>query len=277
MRKLIRLIRGFSRHMNRTNVNAYAASSAFFIFLSLIPIIILVCSLLPFTPLQKSDLLGAVQDVMPAPMAPLMAAMIESVYNSTVGLVSVAAVVTIWSAGKGMLALMRGLNAMNGVVEDRNYFVQRIIASFYTVILLVLMLLSLVLMVFGNTLMRVLGEHFPMLAGLLSLLRYLKHIFAWGVLTFFFTLLYAFVPNAPLKIRKQIPGAVFSAISWNLFSYGFSFYLETFNDMSVYGSLSAIVVVMLWLYFCMYLLLVGAHFNRFLYIFSVRQLRRRGL
>lgn len=274
MRKLIRLIRGFSRHMNRTNVNAYAASSAFFIFLSLIPIIILICSLLPFTPLQKSDLLEAVQ-VMPYPVVPLLTVMIESVYNSTVGLVSVAAIVTIWSAGKGMMALMRGLNAMNGVTEDRNYFVQRIIASFYTVILLVLLLLSLVLMVFGNTLMRVLGEHFPMLSGLLNLVRYLKHVYAWGILSFFFVLLYAFVPNAPLKIRKQIPGAVFSAVSWNLFSYGFSFYLETFNDMSVYGSLSAIVVVMLWLYFCMYLLLVGAHINRFLYIFSARRLRRR--
>lgn len=276
MRRMIRLLKGFSRHMNRINVNAYAASAAFFIFLSLIPIIMLVCSLLPFTPLQKSDLLEAIQAI-PAPMVPLMTVLVESVYNSTVGLVSVAAVVTIWSAGKGMMALMRGLNAMNGVIEDRNYFVQRIIASFYTVILLVLMLLSLVLMVFGNTLMRVLGEHFPMLSGILSLMRYLKHIFAWGVLSFFFVLLYAFVPNAPLKIRKQIPGAVFSAVSWNLFSFGFSFYLETFNDMSVYGSLSAIVVVMLWLYFCMYLLLIGAHINRFLCIFSVWRQRRRGL
>ena len=76
-------------------------------------------------------------------------------------------------------------------------------------------------------------------------------------------LLYAFVPNVKLKVKNQFPGALFSAVSWNLFSWGFSIYVGTFNGLSVYGSLSAIVVIMLWLYFCMYLLLIGAHINRF--------------
>lgn len=263
MKKLYRLATGFARHMTKTNVNAYAASAAFFIFLSLIPIIILLCSLLPYTPLQKSDLQTAVNQVMPLPMVSFMLPLIDSLYNSTVGAMSIAAIVTVWSAGKGMLALMRGLNAMNGVMEDRNYVVQRILASFYTVIMLILILVSLVMMVFGKTLVRVLSRYIPVLNELLDFLMLFKPLFSWGILTVAFMFLYAYIPNVKLRFKNQLPGALFTAIAWNLFSWGFSIYIETFNDFSVYGSLSAIIVIMLWIYTCMYLLLVGAHINRF--------------
>lgn len=274
MKKMIRMITGFVRHMSKTNVNAYAASAAFFIFLSLIPIIILLCSLLPYTPLQKSDLQIAVNEVMPLPMVSFMLPLIDSLYNSTVGVMSFAAIVTVWSAGKGMLALMRGLNAMNGVMEDRNYVIQRILASFYTVIMLILLLVSLILMVFGNTLVRVLSEYIPVLDELLSFLMLFKPLFSWSILTVAFMVMYAYVPNMKLKVKDQFPGALFSAIAWNLFSWGFSFYIETFNDFSIYGSLSAIVVIMLWLYTCMYLLLVGAHINRFVVPFRREMMKK---
>ena len=83
MKKKIRLITGFGRHMSKSNVNAFASSSAYFMFLSIIPIIILLCSLLPLTTLQKSDLLKAVSEVMPSPIVPMMSSLIESLYNST--------------------------------------------------------------------------------------------------------------------------------------------------------------------------------------------------
>ena len=105
MKKKIRLITGFGRHMSKSNVNAFASSSAYFMFLSIIPIIILLCSLLPLTTLQKSDLLKAVSEVMPSPIVPMMSSLIESLYNSTVGVTSVAAIVTVWSASKGMLSI----------------------------------------------------------------------------------------------------------------------------------------------------------------------------
>lgn len=267
MKQKIRIARGFIKQMSMANVGAYASSAAFFIFLSLIPIIILVLSILPFTPLQKSDLLTAVQ-LMPAPMIPLMVALIDSLYNSTVGVISLAALMTVWSAGKGMLALVRGLNAMNGVIEDRNYFVQRLMASFYTVVMLVLLIVSLILMVFGNTLVRVISAHFPLLKGLLEFLMNFKHLYSWGILTLAFMVIYAYVPNVKHRVKDQFPGALFTAVTWNAFSTGFSIYIENFNGFSVYGSLSAIVVIMLWMYFCMYLLLVGAHINRFLNFFK---------
>ena len=97
MMKIYRLVRGFARQMSRANVNAYAASTAFFIFLSLIPMIMLICSVLAVTPIvQKSDLLTAAT-IFPPSITPLIVGLIESIYDSTFGMLSVSAIVTVWS------------------------------------------------------------------------------------------------------------------------------------------------------------------------------------
>ena len=271
--RIYRILRGFARQMSRVNVNAYASSTAFFIFLSLIPMIMLICSILSFTQLlQESDLLAAV-GLLPPSISPFLFSLVQSIYDSTFGMVSVTAIVTVWSAGKGVLALMRGLNAMNGVVEDRNYVLQRLIASFYLIIFLVTVVFSLTVMVFGNLLAGVVIRHAPGMEALFELLLHLRGIFSWCIMTMIFAAMYTYIPNCKLKFSHQIPGAVFSATSWNLFSWGFSIYVQHFNAFDMYGSLTTIVILMLWLYFCFYLFLIGAHINRFLEPF--RRMRER--
>ena len=271
--RIYRILRGFARQMSRVNVNAYASSTAFFIFLSLIPMIMLICSILSFTPLlQESDLLAAV-GLLPPSISPFLFSLVQSIYDSTFGMVSVTAIVTVWSAGKGVLALMRGLNAMNGVVEDRNYVLQRLIASFYLIIFLVTVVFSLTVMVFGNLLAGVVIRHAPGMEALFELLLHLRGIFSWCIMTMIFAAMYTYIPNCKLKFSHQIPGAVFFATSWNLFSWGFSIYVQHFNAFDMYGSLTTIVILMLWLYFCFYLFLIGAHINRFLEPF--RRMRER--
>jgi membrane protein len=71
------------------------------------------------------------------------------------------------------------------------------------------------------------------------------------------------VPDKKMKYKKQLPGALFSAILWYVFSYVFSLYVDRFNGYSIYGSLTFVVVIMLWFYFCMYIILMGAQMNRY--------------
>jgi len=82
-------------------------------------------------------------------------------------------------------------------------------------------------------------------------------------LTVLFAMMYAYIPNEKLKFREQLTGAMFSAIIWSIFSWGFSLYVSRAGAYSIYGSLSIIVIVMLWLYFCMYIIMVGAYLNRY--------------
>ena len=86
------------------------------------------------------------------------------------------------------------------------------------------------------------------------------------VLFFFFWGIYTFVPEKRLKAAKQIPGALFSALAWMVFSLGFSIYFNRIGGRGysyMYGSLAAIVILLLWLYFCMCILFMGAELNWF--------------
>ncbi len=262
-RKIYIIAKDFSKQMSNQNINAFSSSTAFFLFLSLVPMLILICTLIPFTPLTEENLIMAIMEATPDVMNSLVVGIISDVYAKSAGVMSVAAVVTLWSAGKGVLALMRGLNAVNGTEEERNYFVIRMIASFYTIIMIFMVLISLLFMVFGNVFYDMLVTYIPHITELVSFLIHFRFLATWLVLTIFFTAIYAYVPSKKLKFREQIPGAIFTAVAWNIFSWGFSIYVKYSNVSSTYGSLSIIIIIMLWLYICRYIVMIGAHLNKY--------------
>ena len=120
-------MKDFISDLNDKNVSAFAAGAAFFLFISMIPTLYILCVIVSVANIQESVLLDAVKIVAPHIIGEFFTALISNVYHSSVGAVSIAIVVTIWSAGKGMLALMRGLNVINEVKEHRNYFLIRFI------------------------------------------------------------------------------------------------------------------------------------------------------
>lgn len=261
--KLYIIMRDFSAQMKKQNISAFASSTAFFFFLSLVPMLIAICTVIPYTPLTEENLVTAVTDLTPGVMDSLITSLIAEVYEKSTGIMSVATLAMLWSAGQGMMALMRGLNAVNGVEEKRNYFVVRAIATFYTLIMLIIVILSLFIMVFGDQLVHLALHRVPQLQLIVSFLMNFRFLLVWIFLSVGFVLIYAFVPDKKQKCREQIPGALFSAVSWSVFSWGFSLYVSRPGAYSVYGSLSIIVIVMLWLYFCMYIILIGAYLNRY--------------
>ena len=263
MRKVYLIFRDFARQLSRDNISAFASGTAFFFFLSLVPTLVIICSLIPYTPLTEGDLIEAVAGVVPGFIETVTVSLVKQIYERSASTLSIAIIVLLWSSGKGMLALMRGLNVVNGVTENRGYFLLRLEASFYMVITVAALFVSLGLSVFGEVLLYTVIKVFPHAMEVLSLLMNFRFLFVWGLLTLVFTLVYTYVPNKKLKLRYQIPGAVFSAIGWNVFSFFFSIYVESFNGMSLYGSLSTIVIMMFWLYCCLYIFLIGANLNRY--------------
>lgn len=261
--KLYVMIQEFSTQMRKQNISAYAASIAFFFFLSVVPMLILICTILPYTPLTEENLMTAVTDLTPDMLDPLAKSLISDVYNRSAGILSIAAIATIWSAGKGVMALMQGLNVVNGVEDTRNYFFIRVIASFYTVVMLVVVILSLFFMVFGNQLVKLALHRIPRLEALVSFVMNFRFVLVWAILTLLFAAIYAYVPDKKLKFKEQLFGAVFSAVVWSVFSWGFSIYVTYGNTYGIYGSLSIIIIVLLWMYFCMYITMIGAYLNRY--------------
>lgn len=253
----------FSREMKKQNISAYAASIAFFFFLSVVPMLIMICTIIPYTPLTQEDLVTLVKDLTPEMVDPLVESLISDVYDKSAGILSVAIIATIWSAAKGVMALMQGLNAINGVEEKRNYLIIRGIASLYTVVMLVVVILSLFIMVFGNQLVNLALHRIPNLRAVVAFAMNFRFVLVWIILTILFAAIYTYVPDKKLKFKEQIPGAVFSAVVWSMFSWGFSIYVTYGNSYGIYGSLSIIIIVLLWMYFCMYITMIGAYLNRY--------------
>lgn len=274
VRKLYLIINDFSAKMKKRDISTYAASTAFFFFLSVVPMLIMICTIIPYTPLTEDNLVELVTDFLPDQIDPLAESLISEVYDKSAGILSIALIATIWSAAKGVMALMKGLNSVNGVEEKRNYFVLRIIASFYTVVMLVVVILSLFVMVFGDQLVRLALHRIPQLQRVVSFAMNFRFLLVWAVLSVLFAAVYAYVPNKKLAFLEQIPGAVFSAVVWSVFSWAFSFYVTYGNSYGIYGSLSIIIIVLLWMYFCMYIILIGAYLNQ--YFASVNKKLIRG-
>ena len=253
----------FSKHMNRKNISSFAASTAFFLFLSLIPMLMLLCALIPYTPITEADLMDVATGITPDTMDSLVVNIIHDVYNKSIGIVSVTAVVTLWSAGKGVLALMRGLNVINDVEENRNYLLLRIVASLYLILMIFAVLLSLLIMVFGNSLIRLIEGFVPQTSYLFDILIHFRTPLVWAVLTVIIALMYAYVPGTRQGFKIQLPGAVFAAVAWSIMTWAFSLYVDEFNGFTMYGNLTTIIILMLWLYAAMYIILAGAFINRY--------------
>ena len=261
--RLYYILRDFNWQMTKKNISALAASTAFFLFLSMIPLLMSLCAILPYTALTKENLLNAITQFTPAAMEGMVVRIVSDVYARSAGTITIFALVTIWSAAKAMLALIRGLNAVNDFEERRNYFVLRAIACIYTVIILAAMLVALFVMVFGNVIVDLLLADIPPLHLLVRFIMHFRFLISWVVLTFIFAMIYAFVPGKKLRFKVQIPGAAFSAVLWGAASYAFSVYVDNFNGFGTYGSLTTVVILMLWFYMLMYILMIGAHINRY--------------
>jgi len=233
--------------------------------------LIMVCTMIPYTPLTEQNLTTAIADVTPDIIDPLVQSLVREVYDKSAGILSFAILATLWTAGKGVMALMQGLNAINDVEEERNYFLVRMVASFYTLVMLVVMVISLFIMVFGNALVNVILHRIPQLRVVAAFLMNFRFIFVWFILTVLFAMIYSYIPNIKLRFRDQLPGAMFSAIVWSVFSWGFSIYVGWERAGGIYGSLSIIIIVMLWMYFCMYIVMVGAYLNRYFGMLSARK------
>lgn len=261
--RLYYIFRDFSWQMTKKNISAFAASTAFFFFLSMIPLLMSLCAILPYTTLTEANLISAITQFTPEALDGMVVSIVSDVYDRSAGTITIFALVTIWSAGKAMLALIRGLNEVNDFEEMRNYFLLRCIACFYTVVMLVATIVALFVMVFGNVIVDLVLNDFPQLHILVQFIMQFRFLFSWAVLTVIFAMIYAFVPSKKLKFKQQIPGAAFSAVLWSVASFVFSVYVDNYNGFGTYGSLTTVIIIMLWFYLLMYILMIGAHVNRY--------------
>lgn len=261
--KCYKLIKGFLIKLNDDHVSAFASQSSFFLIMTIFPFIMLILSLLKYTPITEDILINLVNSIIPSGFHDTSNRIISELYaQGGVGLLSITAIASIWASSKGILSLMKGFNCIYKTEDKRNYFVLRLVASLYTIIFIVGIVISLVIIVFGNSLLSFFHKYNPILYNVTELILSIRGVYIPIFLTLIFIIFYRLVPNKSFRFVDHIPGAMFSAIGWEVFSFAYSIYIDYFSGhTSIYGPLTTAILLMLWIYFCMYILFLGAEIN----------------
>jgi len=258
------MVKLFLTKLRRDNVSAFAAQAAFFVILSFLPFLICLLTLVKFLPIGEERLLFTLQAVFPPAVHDFIGGLLSEARQKASGtLRSVSAVTALWSASRGVLVIIRGMNAVYGNKETRNYVVLRLISLGYTLLFAVVLALALVVLVFGNRIYASVQSSVPVAGHGTFFVIGLRTVFSFLFLTGFFLWLYVCVPNRkPAQALSELPGAVLSATGWMGFSFLFSYYIDHMGRFSaMYGSLTAVVLCMIWLYACMYIMFLGAEVN----------------
>lgn len=243
----------FSRKMDKDAIGSYAAESSFWIVIAFIPFVMFILTLLQTIRMEGTSLLFRFTELLPAPVGALLRALFAEIQPPS-ALLSMTAILCVWTASNGTLALIKGLFSVFDVPRRRSFIHMRALAVLYTLALATALTVGLGLFLFAGFLRD--RIHLP--ASLPALLSALTPVFGFMLLAFFFWMLFWAVPKKQVRAHFALTGAVFSAAGWCLFSFFFSIFVENFSNYStLYGNLAAIIIFMMWLYFCMYIFLIG--------------------
>lgn len=258
----------FVKRITGHNVSVFAAQATLFMIISSVPFLMFLLSVAQFVvPFSETDIIDAINSVMPYVTHRTVELVVQEIFNhQAVSIISVTAVTLVWSASRGMAALMQGLERVNEIYRKRNWLAKRIIALLYTLAFVAALVITLVLLVMGNSITRIMENHLPYASELAGKLAFMKYLIPGVMLTAIFWAGYKFLPGRRENKCRNLPGAVFSTVGWIAFSYMFGIYTTYFSNYSyVYGSLTFIALLMLWMYVCMNIFLIGAELNCMLY------------
>lgn len=251
-------------------VSVYAAQASFFVIISAVPFLSLLFAL--FGTVAPEALTDTIRELIPGAFHEMLDSVLADVRNvQGLSLLSISAVTSLWSASKGIAAVRSGVQTVYRSHQRRGLW-NRLYSLLYTLIFIVMILSVVVILVFGDFLERFLYERFGLTLGVIrDIFRYKTLIFT-VFMTFVFAVMYVAVARRSSMVSNRflshLPGAVLASLGWNVFSYVYSLYLTRVpHASSIYGSLAAICLIMLWLYFCMIILLCGAEVNKICYTF----------
>ena len=167
-RSVTGLLFGFMERVSGDHVGAYATQAAYFLIMSFIPCILFLTTLVRYTPLTYNVVRDAIVAFIPENLQSFVLGIVVDVYKRSTAIVPLSAIVALWSAGKGMQSIINGLNTIYHVKETRNWLLTRIYAVFYTLSLVIAVIVSLLMLVLGNEIQKVVSRYIPFLGRVLG-------------------------------------------------------------------------------------------------------------
>jgi membrane protein len=262
---LIQLAR---RKLAQDEPSTRSASLSYYFILALFPLFLFLLSLLGVFAQPGSHLEVSIAETLgrlaPGAASELVRSVLQQTFKASGGIKLAAGILgALWAASGGMQAVVVSLNKIYEVQETRPWWKQKVIIIGLTLALAVLIIIALVLALYGSKIGETLFNHI----GVGGLFRIAWKVLQWPVsfaaMFLSFSLVYYFAPNVEERKWYWItPGSALGVTLWLIASIGFRVYLHFFNTYTAtYGSLGAVVILMLWLYITGFAILVGGELN----------------
>ncbi|MBQ7864796.1 MAG: YihY/virulence factor BrkB family protein, partial [Clostridia bacterium] len=260
---LLGKLQSLQRRVAALRIPLYAANASFFLVLSVFPALLLLVSILQHTSLEVERLGELLQGILPQPFLEGAEELILTTYDTaSYTLVGISAVTALWSASRGIYGLLTGLNGIYGVAESRSWLHKRLLSVGYTFAFLLVVLLTLGLHVFSTGVLELLSVAPSSFGRFLADVVNVRYVLLVLLQTGVFAAMFMALPNRRSSFRQALPGAVLACGGWLAFSRVYEIYLAHFSSgRSVYGSVYAVTLAMLWLYCCICIVFYGGGLN----------------
>jgi len=254
--------------INDHDIFGRSAQLSYYFLLAVFPLMLVLVTLLGYFAGAGSDLrnklLSYLSTVMPYSAVTLVRTTLDEITRARgTGKISLGILAALWAASNGMGAVSSTLNVAYAVKEDRPWWKVRLVAVFLTIMFAFFIVIALAILFFGGHLGARVAAYYGFSAAFILAWSILQWPIALAFLLLTFDLIYYLAPNVRRpKRRLWTGGAITAVVLWLLVSFGFRLYLHFFNSYSItYGSLGALIVLMLWFYFTGMAILIGGEVN----------------
>lgn len=252
--------------IKKDHVSESAAQCAYYVILSFIPFVILLLTLIQYTSIEPQQLFDILSNIIPANANEMIMGIVREVYSRSIGTISITLIFTIFSADRSLFALTKGLHQIYNFNESKNKSIiyLKLVSLLETIVFILSTTITLIIMVFGKPIISTIKSRFGLLQEYTIFSEIMTLIAILLALFIVFILVYRFMSGRKTRFRDQILGAAFTSIGISIVSFIFSRYLDIFKGFSItYGSLTALMLVMMWTYACFYIIFIGAEINKF--------------
>jgi membrane protein len=263
------LLRRVWRRIVADQLPGRCAELAYYFLFSVFPLLVFLTALLGHLAGPNSRLrlilFHWLARVAPSPAVPaLLTSTLDQVNHGGGARLSLSLLVAVWAASSGMLAVARTLNAACAAAETRPWWMQRLVAMALTVGFAVLIIGALAGMFYGHQIGEGLADQLGLGPAFVAAWRFVRWSLVLAFVLISFEAVYNYAPCRPAAARRSwgTPGAVVGVSLWLAVSFGFRLYLQAFhNYATTYGSLAAVIVLLLWFYLTGFAILAGGEVN----------------
>lgn len=265
--KLIRFIKIAQSNWQRATVNQSAAEMAYFLLLSLFPILLVLANTIPLLPIDANEVLSITSDFVPQDVFGVIEPIIRNYLESgSGGAISIGLLAALWSASRVITILRRVLDEVYGSIQTSNFIIGRVV-SLFTMIGIVLVIGAAVFaFVFGDQILQFIQDTIGVTIPFIQQFLLLRWVVLVVILFLVFLIVYRIVPNHHLTMNYSYQGAIFATIGWVALTQGFSIYLNfAGGDAVANATFGTFIALMIFLYLSSLILLLGALINAMIF------------